>query len=187
MAFASGIMMMTLRGNEPTPASGDMVPLFLWSTTESGIFNTLPLVLPDTNSQISGVLNLYVGGYQDPQTNTSTLNLYLKSEIPTTTNTLDLFVKNNTEQSSGTLSLFLQGVPGSSGYIANSGTMNLFIGRDSESIAHNISMYISGPILSSGTLSLFLKSGSENSGIPLFLQANAQPSSGVLKLFTHGF
>jgi len=160
--------------------------------TAGGLFGTTTLFTKSDNLS-SGNLNLYSKGFEFPKDLTGSINLYVNTKgnadgSITQTQNIPLFVKNAWVSSSSTIPLFMASVLGTTGAIAASSTMNLFINRNVNSYSSNISLFTQGPRQSSQSLNLFLE-GMPNyrNNIPLYLQANAQPKNNNLKLYTSGF
>jgi hypothetical protein len=178
----SGIFNLYTSGPPRTAASGE-IPLFLWSTTNSGAFATTPL------------LTGYEEGYADP---THTMNLFLKtSEFGTYSTSFDLFLGHDTTTSSGVnlflgnywlensgnVNLYMCAPVGTYGAVPLSGQMNLYIARTYEGMTASQNMYlkvnegyndycylsISGSVSSSSNINLYTKSYSTiNSGLLLY-------------------
>lgn len=105
----------------------------------------------------------------------------------TRASSVDLFIQNAWTANSGTLRMYLAAPSGTYGAVPFSGSIPMFIARNSEAIDAGINMWISGPnetfsgvpMTISGTYMLA-------SGINLSMSGGHSPTS-TINLFAHGF
>jgi len=185
----SASMPLFLKGIEP--ASGhNSIPLFMDATPAgvSGLFGKTNLYIFG-QSEPSGSLNLFIGGWQNPIESTSNMNLFLKAfgnssgtAMPIDKG-LSLFLANNNIDNSGIIPLYLEGAA----TVPYSGNMNLFIARGNDSVDKSMPMYIAGPSGYTDSMPLFLE-GQPNyrDNIDLYINGIGV-ESGLFKLYIHGF
>lgn len=181
----SGIFPLYTIGQIPS-SSNNTVSLYTRSTTNSELFNTVPLYIGiEGNPEPKYNLNLYLMG-QLEGIETSTMPLYIYQDN-VSTNNVDLFIQNNWVLSSGEIDLFIQGPSGTDGAIPRSGGMNLFIARDYEGTSETVPLYILGPYEKAEEFNMTIIGG--NSGllesINIYMHG-AQPVNKTVKLFTKG-
>jgi hypothetical protein len=165
------------------------LPLFMWATTNSGQSSNMTLFVGENapSGVQSAGMNLFVQGPHSARV-TASMNLFIKKDIDTEHGSVTLYCQNSNVLNSGSLTLFLQTKSGTLGAVPVSGAMNLFIARDSEAIAHNTTLYVSGPNSGSEAISMYINGGTPYfSSIPLYINAKGVEQSDPLKLYTHGF
>lgn len=161
-------------------ASGQLNFFISGSTTNGSIpLYTKGVGVPGS---VNNNLTLYTQGPLNGNSNAS-MNLFLKSEMPSSNGSIDLFCANYFAAASGQLNLFLQGASS----IPVSGAMNLFLARDSESVAHNMPLFVSGPNSANAEIPLVINGANITTGqVPLYTDGIGH-STGTIKLFTHGY
>ncbi len=172
----------------PSQMSGNM-PLFMWATQNSGISQGMTLFVGENapSGVKSAGMNLYING-PNSQRVTASMPLFLKRDAYSEQGSVTLYCHNAYTESSGNLTLFLQAPSGTLGAVPISGAMNLFIARDSESVAHNMSLYVAGPNSSTESLPFYINGGTPYfSSIPLYTNGLGVTTSDPLKFFTSGF
>lgn len=180
-------MPLYINSASPSQSSGSF-PLSVWATTNSGVSNNVSLFIGENapSGVMNGGMNLYLNGPGSTRV-TSSMNLFLKRDAYSEQSSISLYCHNEYTQSTGQLTLFLSAPSGTLGAIPISGAMNLFIARNSESIAHNFPMYVSGPSTSQENLSVYINGGTPYfSSIPLFVDGIGQSNESV-KLYTTGY
>jgi len=181
----SGILPLYTIGQIPE-SSNSNIPLYMWATTNSGIFNTFPLHIgSEGNPDPQYNLNLYLLGQEFDSGNAS-LPLYIYN-YNSSASGLDLFIQNDYAISSGYVPLFITTPSGAEGHIPTSGSMNLFIARDYGGIDASIPLYIYGPNGADSGISLVIEGGNSglNETLDLYLYG-AQPTNKTIQLFTKG-
>ena len=174
----------------PAGTSNSDVDIFMLGTDEDGIFGTLDLFVEGNNSP-SGVMNLTIPG---EATYTSTKYMNLFTQAPgnldgsiTTAGYLDFALRNDWSSSNSGLSLFLPTASGTEGAVPVNGSMNMYIGRDSESLSHNLPMALYGPSGENNLVNLFLE------GLPNYRDSLEFSISGIeqktdnIRLYLNGF
>lgn len=186
-------MNLYLRGPIAHPISSDDVPLFMWSTTNPSLYKTATLYLNSSASgQYSKSINFVVKN-ELSESYTSTINTFLKAignsdGSITYTDEIPLVVYNGAEIESGYITINLHGPSGTDGAVPLSGSMNMFIHRGNNSIAHNHSLYLSGPTQSSDEFNIYLEAQPRPTGtMPVFLFGGTSGVNEFVKLYTHGF
>ncbi len=187
-------MSMFISVKELSSSSGNILGLYTKGTPvgTGNLFEETTLFIDGGNTP-SGLMNLHVGGWADPEQTTATMPMFIGDptnsafsgwEYKLTT----LFIENNTLSDSSGITMFIEGPVGNSGWIPNSGSMSLFINRQFESTAHRMPLYIGGPLQTNDNTPLYI-SGSNvpPSSISLFIQADAQPNNSTIELYSHGF
>lgn len=183
-----------LEGVHPPYHSGQ-IPLFMWATAAgtTGIFKTPTLFVHGNESNPTGIMNLWVQGYQPPEAYTNTMYLFLKglgneSGFQSIVSNIPFVVFNEWELDSSGLSLLMYNQQaGTSGYTPVTGTMPLYISRGSESISHNLPMFVNGPSGYNEEMTLFMQ------GLPNYRDNTTLYIFGVgnnttnIRLYTNGF
>lgn len=183
--FESGLMPLYTVGQTPH-ANNDNFPLYIWSTTNSGIMSTNTLFIGDEgNPEPEYNLNLVLGAIATG-TDTDNIPLYIYNDNQMT-DSVSLFMKNEWVVSSGSLPLYITTPSGTEGSVPNSSTMPLYISRTSEGIDHQLSMYMAAPIaITSGLDFTILGSYSGvNDNVNLFLDGAAEEVN-YMEMFTKG-
>lgn len=183
---SSGIMPLYVKGGPLGPEISGLIPLYLFSTTNSGVERSCELFLKNSDEfDNRQAMNLYMVG-PESYSNTGSMNLFLKNSNESS-GILPLYIANAYALASGGQPLFIAAPSGTMGAIPSSGTMNLFISRENESDAHRLTLFISAPELSSGLIPLYIagETTSTNS-LELFMSGIGQTNS-TLRLYSHGF
>lgn len=180
-------MPLYLGAAETTSSSGSMIPLSIWSTTNSGVFAQVPLtlnvgVVPNENMLY---LSMTGGGYLGRAS--GIMNLVLSSTTLVSSG-LSLVMWNSATASSGYFSLYITTPSGTEGAVPSSGTFPLYMNREFNSIAEIIPLSILGPILTSGVLPMYITGGDKMSSgnMDLFITAYGV-NTATTRLYTHGF
>jgi len=175
-------------GLTPLESSGD-ISLFMWSTTNSGVFNTTPLHIgisgtPDPDYQ----LNLVMQGDASSDL-TSNMNLFLENDNSVNDN-IPLFLQNDYVLESGNIPLFMAAPSGTLGAVPFNDNMNLFINRQFNGVHHRVSLHLLAQSGENNNMNLFVEGGESgvNNNMPLVMPniLESQPS-GSMELYTHGF
>jgi hypothetical protein len=191
--YTSGIsrpnsnMPLYLRG--PSTISGTTtLPLFIFSTTHSGLFGDIPLMIgyQDGTPDPRSALPLYIGGPPSNSLNSS-MNLFLENNTILSSG-LNLFLKNSYIASSGTLQLFLSAPSGTLGSIPYSGNMPLYMSRRSEAMGNNMTLYLKTSESSTSNFNLWI-SGSNvpTTNIPLYLKVINNATLSGVTLYGQGY
>ena len=183
----SGLLNLYLQGALGTPKNNNF-PLFVWSTSNSGIFKTIPLVLYQT-SQVDpqNVMNLVMIG-PTSIAHTSNMNLFLENKDDEVSSGISLFLGNYWAASSGQISLFMSAPSGTEGAVPISGNLNLYMSRDYNSIAYSAPLFIKNYDYSSGNFPLYMFGANiPNSSISLYVHGYATTPIATKTLFTSGF
>lgn len=186
-------MPLFLNSRDASDASG-FFPLFSWASENPGIYKFTDLFLQA--SALSGLdtSNIRLFLRQDSSLSyTNTMNLFLNSYgnadgSITYYNDIPLTAYNNAVVDSGILTLFMNAPSGTDGAIPFSGTMNLVMWREIESAALNMPFYTSGPEGTNSGVDLYLQGQPVPTGtISMYLDGGRDSSTGLIKLYTHGF
>lgn len=192
-------------------ASGTL-PLFMYSTTNSGQYETIPLYLSQLEEPSGYVADsgLILTIAQTGSSLNESLNLFTKvseaiytAEGSGVKNDISLYtagpivassVKEGTTEIKGNTAVFTDGSIGVSLYLEgqplHSGIMNLFIARDIENDVHNpnIDLYVAAPAYTdSGNISLVSQGYLASTGSMDFAIPNTKDSlTANINLYTHG-
>jgi hypothetical protein len=175
-------------------ASGNM-DFFMWSTTNSGLYNTSPLFtkVDELTGTPTSNMNLSLLGSSSDYS-TSNMNLYLRSDTPNLNTSTTFFLANSVSGINSGVYMYMCGPVGSSGWFPFSGgsinSMSLFLGRDAESIAWGLPFTVNGPIQASSVLTPFYVYGGYsgvNDNCTLVMPSSAMPVNNSLTLYTNGF
>ena len=174
---------------DPYSQSSGTMPLYLWATTNSGISSSTTLFIGENapSGVQSAGMNLYINGPNSARV-TAAMPLFIKKDVDNNSNYISLYCHNAYAASSGYLTLYLQAPSGTLGAVPSSGAMNLFIARDTESVAHNFNMFISGPQSGSDSIAFYINGSTPYfSSFSLYTDGKGVAQSDTLKLYTHGF
>jgi hypothetical protein len=176
-----------LNGGIGIPTSGTQ-NLYVWGTIHSGIFKTLELNLNVDSIPNEYILPLHIGGDGYLGNPSGTLPLHIFNDY-TYFSSVDLFLCNLYTGSSGFLPLYITTPSGTDGAVPVSGTMILYISRNSESLSSMVPMYIDGPALTSGTLDLYILCGYSGATgtMDLTMSSTSEQKVNYITLYTHGF
>ena len=173
-------------GLTPIGTSGD-ITAYMWATPSGvgGIYKSMNLITGGIgkDSQLPLFIRAPIGEY-----NTS-LNLYLESHadlVNNITNPLDLFIPGPSSTTNTTY-LYIRGLGTTDGAYPHNANMPLFMARDSESVAKQMSLYLAQHETIQQT-DLYI-SGNEiaSSSIPLYIYGSGIGPNNSLDLYTHGF
>jgi hypothetical protein len=197
MVWFSGVTPFNLYISGPSVSSvedsGTQLSIKGSTVGATGVFTTTTL-FTEADIDSSGTMNLYLDAplTASPVAITNDMNLFTRvdgtadgfNEINAVTT---LMVKNAWIDNSGTVPLVMWGPQlGGSGFIPNSGTMNLFISRQFESLSHNLPMFIAGPSgISDDTTPLFIKGVGDTENVTMFVKGVGKETQG-LQLYSHG-
>ena len=165
--------------------------LFTYSTTNSGIYKTLPIYIGgsgDTNTHMP----LYLRGplYADI---TSNMVLFLKGDgnldgSTTISSGISMFLGNNWIYQNSGLNLYVKTQEGTMGAVPVSSWMPLFINRQTNSTADIISLYMKVSDIGIGNIPMIINGAYVvNSGVPLTISNVYAPNSSILPLYSRGF
>jgi hypothetical protein len=173
------------------PSTFGSIPLHINSTTNSGLFKTIPMFIQGTGD-LSSYMPLFLKG-QESDSTSSNMPLFLKTVgnldgSMTVESGLPLFLGNYWSSQSSGIPLYVQVQSGTLGAIPTSASMPLFIARDSEATANFLPLTIKvADTQNSGiplyTFGAFLY----NSGIPLVIPSTKDTTTNNIPLFSHGF
>jgi hypothetical protein len=184
---ASGMMNLFLKGRDSVSGISN-IPLFIWSTTNSGLFSTIPLsVYQDVNfPDQTHSMNLYLKTDEYGIASQS-LDLFLNQDT-TTYSGINLYSCNNWIANSGTLRLFMCAPSGTYGAVPISGSMNMFIARDFEGALYSINLFQKVNEGYSGNFPLFISGSiSHNDSVNLYMKTVDRIQNSGLLLYNHGF
>lgn len=194
MAFWSGCMPMYIGGTDFSTPNNDNMPLFTFGSTpgSTGLYEETTLYIGGAEFNPSGYMNMFIEG-DSVFTDTRTMNLFMKglgneSGYQAITDEMTLFIKNAWVVDSGNLTLVAWNQQaGASGSVPISGTMNLFINRQFESLHHNLPLFITGPSGHNDNMTLFMQGlPNHRSGTPLYMHGVGKTTDGFT-LYSHGF
>lgn len=136
--------------------SGNM-NFFLWSTANSGLYTTTPLMLYSNSWEPQQVMPTFIEGANAFDI-TSNMNLFLEND--TELNNSVNFMILGPSGINDDLNLYIGGYgpSTSSGWIPANSNMNLYMARDYDSIANNFSLYMQVTESSTHSFNLFLQS-----------------------------
>jgi hypothetical protein len=183
----SGVMNLFLKGRIGVPAN-EQFPLFTYATTNSGLYKSFDLVLYQ-NSQFDprNSMNLVLTGPTAIAT-TSNMNLFLENTRDEVSSGIPLFVGNYWSENSGNITLFMSAPSGTEGAVPFSGSMNLYMARDFDSIALSVPLFLKSIDYSSGTAPLYIFGANiANSSIPLYVTGKDSSQIKTSTLYTSGF
>lgn len=173
------------------PSTFGSVPLYTYSTSGSGLFNTIPMFIQGTGD-LNTYMPLFLKG-QESDSTSSNMPLFLKTignldGSMTVESGLPLFLGNYWSSQSSGVPLYVQVQSGTLGAIPTSASMPLFIARDSEATANFLPLTIKvADTQNSGiplyTFGAFLY----NSGIPLVIPSTKDSSTQSLTTYIHGY
>lgn len=173
------------------PSINGNVPLFTYSTTNSGLFSKIPLYIGGSGDTNAGMI-LFLKN-EEAYSTSSTMPLFLKTignldGSMTVESGVPLFVGNYYTAVNSGLSLYINNSQqGTSGYIPMSSWMPLYIARDSEGTANRIDLYLKVADVASGIVPLYTFGAyTINSGIPLTISNTHAVNSSTLQLYSHG-
>lgn len=163
------------------------IPLFIWSTSESGKFSTLPLYLQvSDNSGTYSTMPLFLDGVTSETLNT-TMPLFL-SNSTFETKSLELFLKNAYSSGEKSLNLKIRGLGGLDGGVPLGGNMPLFMSRDSEGAERGIPLYLQTNSGENKSLNLFISGGTwENKTLNLVIPSTYELKNSGIDLQINGF
>ena len=184
-ARSSGSLPLFIGHNTNNYSSGNF-PLYMWGTTTSGLYSTIPFSMNVNTIANEQILPLFIegGGYLGKPSGTMPLVLLNTLIVPSESSGIPLYLGNFTSSSSSNVPLYMS-VPN---YVPKSGTLNLFISRDAESISQVIPLFLYAPLGEYSGIPLYILGGefSANDNIPLYTSASDMQTS-LIKLYTHGF
>lgn len=174
--------------SQPPGEMDGNIPLYMWATTNSGVANGITLFIGENAP--SGVkeagMGLFTMGPESAAL-TGSMPLYLRSETPSQAQPLTLYCYNAYTEATGVLTMFMRAPSGTLGAIPYSGTMNLFISRDSESIAGGADLYIEGPRSIDTSIPLSITGGTPYfSSIPLSIDGIGTLQN-LVKFYINGY
>lgn len=186
----TSLMPLFLKTEELGTTSGSL-PLFTFSTGNSGISNSLPLYLESASGAAdhpSGTMPLFLCA-PDSIGISGTMPLYLNSTHNSWAGSLDLYLCNEIVFSGiplYTIGGVSDGSYSMAGAAISSGDMVLFINRPTSNI---LPLYLRGPgTLDSGVLDLYVAGASPASGLlPLAMPVTYDRKTSVITLYTHGW
>ena len=173
-----------VEGLSPDYGSGN-IPLYMWSTP-SGVGGVIAKTTLYTNSQYDKgyTLPLFLDGGIGELT--GSINLYIGKRWQNYNDSVDFYIAGPSGDNNN-LNLYIQGLGESDGYYPDNASMNLFMARDSEAVAHRMPLYLSQKGVTN-TLDLILSGvGIPSSSIPLYVYGSGAPPNNNLDLYTHGF
>ena len=183
---SSGIMPLYVKGGPLGPEMSGLTPLYLFSTTNSGVERSCELFLKNSDEfDNRQAMNLYMVG-PESYSNTGSMNLFLKNSNESS-GILPLYIANAYTLASGGQPLFIAAPSGTMGAIPSSGTMNLFISRENESDAHRLTLFISAPELSSGLIPLYIAGETTSTNSLELFMSGVGSSTSTLRLYSHGW
>lgn len=179
-------MCLFLKGNEVSFASGN-IPLFTYSTSNSGLRSNIPLFInSDTSGNYSDSMVLYVGG-EGGIYKSANIPLYIHSVTPSVVNSIPLFVSNNYSSISSGMTLYVEAPSGTLGSNLIDSSIPLYISRSSESIQKGIPLYLHVNTQYSNYIPLFMSGTYQSSNyIPCYMSGIGNSSKSI-NLYTHGF
>lgn len=168
--FSSGTMNLYLQVADIT-LNSDTLPFYLFSTSSSGIFDSIDLTLGSNISPAPEyTLNLSLTGGGILGELSATMNLHMFSG-PIPTGTIDLILWNGYINFNDNIPLFLSAPSGTLNAIPDSGIMNLYMGRQYDGVLSNVSLYICGPSGLTENVPLYILCGPSgaNSSINMYM------------------
>lgn len=184
-------MNLFLKTYDPVGYSGNPLQLNIWGMTagSGNLFGLIPLYTDGTASP-SGAMNLFIGGYEEPISITTNMNLFLRAVgeydsngnvVYGKTNELPLIIYNNTISSG--MSLYLE----TQSSLPYSGNMNLVMWRQYEGLSSVTPLILVGPSGINEDLTLYLQ-GQPNwrDSVTMFISGVVE-QTGSMTLYNHGF
>lgn len=171
-----------------TAKSGNSnTPLFMWSTTNSGIFKTVNLItgyeegFPDQTHAMNLFTKVVANG-----TSLNYLDLFIGQDT-TTYSGINLYLANNWIGSSGNVNMFVSAPSGTYGAVPISGWMNMYIARQFQGISWNASLFtkVNEQLTNNFVLSIS-GSTSSNNAVNLYTSGLTNTSK-RLNLFSNGY
>lgn len=164
-------------------ASGQ-VTFVTYSTTNSGLFNSVPMITTSDGSQTS--MNMYVKVDDLISSHSGSLNLFIGEENRVYNN-VPLTVYNDAGEISSTQQLYIQGNGLYDGAGVKYGAMNLFIARDSESTDGQVMMIVASTEEAVNSVDMIIEAANIlTSGVDLITTAIDSQTNRVT-LYSHGF
>lgn len=164
------------------PKSGG-IDLSVYSSTDSGIFNSIPLTVK--SEDIHASMSLVIAN-TDLGTNNGSLNLVINNE-DTSYKYCTLFLNNTAGEHQSGVNFYVAGNGIYNNAYVGTGSMNMVIGREHESIGGGTPFYICGP---SGAISAipFTIDGATitNNNVTISISGHTEPNGNV-PLYSHGF
>jgi len=179
-------MNLFLQSTLGTLDSGSM-SLFLWSTTNSGLFTTIPLYLENSNTlDPRYAMNLVSSGGGYLGNPSSTMNLYLRNDNSVNSG-IPLYLSNEWVSSTGIIPLYINTPSGTDGAVPFSGTMNLYLSRQYDGVLYSMPLYIAGPVTSTSGISMYI-SGEESGvyGEAILYISGIDPEFSYVSMYTRG-
>lgn len=186
--YISGLPMSIGRLNLVTTSRVDnasgQVNFVTYSTTNSGLFNTVPLITTSDGSQSS--MNMYVKVDDIVSAYSGSLNLFIGEENRVYNN-VPLTVYNEAGEITSTQQLYIQGNGLYDGAGVKYGAMNLFIARDSEATDGHVMMVVASTEETVNSVDMIVQAANIlNSGVDLITTA-IDSNTNQVTLYSHGF
>lgn len=185
--FSSGNMNLFLKGGTASSGNNNL-NLFTWSTSNSGLFATKPLFLENASdfADPTHSLNLFVKTI-DYGITSSSMNLFINNDTSINSG-IPLFLQNSYIGNSGSLNLFITTPSGTENSVPLSGTMNMYIARNSEGAAGVMPMYLKVSDQVNGILNLYMSgANTTTSNVNLYTRGLTSIGYSGIKLNMNGY
>ena len=173
-----------LVGSHSGLIKSDSIELTIFSSNNSGFFGAIPLTLLSDNFNAS--MNLFVKN-NDSDSDIGSLNLFIGNDT-TSNNYGTLYACNTNGQVNSGVNFYIGGDGVNQGAFVGTGSMNLFINRQIESIGNGVTFNISGPSGIISSVPLIISGGNSiYNSCTLSVPATLSSPSGNISIYTHGY
>jgi hypothetical protein len=167
------------------------ITLFTWSTTNSGVFNNIPLYMKVRESGIGEPYNenmpLFTKGPAYGEY-AEGMPLFTKNVIPQRGGNLPLFAGNYTQSGENSVNLYVSGGGTTEGALPYAEGMPLFMARNANSLDKKLDLYLRVNDSSFDSMDLYLNATyKSNDNLPLVLPNTESSGNREFNLYTHGF
>lgn len=170
----------------PNPSSANSMPLWTYSTNNSGLYNTIPLNIglgwnPDWT------ITLFAKTQESETTNQS-MTLYVNNNNGSN-EVLPLFVQNGYLASNSGIPMHIQGLGSLDGGLTYNDNITLFMARDTEKVAQGLSSFIKVAEASNNAVSIYMSGSPTQStnSIPLIIKDILEDNNNNIDFYIHGF
>ena len=162
----------------------DNLELTIFSSENSGFFGAVPITLLSDNFNAS--MNLFIKN-DDSNSDIGSLNLFVANDT-TSNNYCTLFASNTNGTVNSGVHFYIGGDGVNQGAFVGTGSMNLFLNREIESIGTGVTFNISGPSGIISSVPLLISGGNSiYNSCTLSVPATLSRPSGNISIYTHGY
>lgn len=182
----NGAINFTLAGKIAYPNSGELM-FYTYSASESAIYKSIDMSIgSDFAPNPENNINFSLSG--PPSVEIATYINFALGQTPTANSGISFFICNDYALSSGGITFVIKTRDGTEGAVPKNGEIPFVIGRDSESLAQEIPMYLQAPTEISGDIVNMYVNGvyASESGIDFTITGQHVPNQ-TLRLYTHGY